>query len=167
MPAGKALKEVGSSAGNSRLAMMELGHVARATAEGLAAGISPARILALELPRIAQAASMSGISLTTITQQFLSSAEFQAKTAGAGRVDSTDLTNTNQLVTDAFQSILGRPAGAGEFRIQSPERCRRGDAAGARQAAGNVALRRRARREAVLRLPAVVRHRSGIGPELA
>ncbi len=52
--------------GQNRLAMMELGHVGRATAEGLAAGISPLRVLALESPRILQSFSMMGISLATM-----------------------------------------------------------------------------------------------------
>jgi hypothetical protein len=52
--------------GNSRLAMMELGHVGRAMAEGLAAGVSPLRMLALEGPRLAQAASLAKIGLSTM-----------------------------------------------------------------------------------------------------
>jgi len=35
-PAVKVLKEMGAQSVNTRLAMMELGHVARSTAEGLA-----------------------------------------------------------------------------------------------------------------------------------
>jgi hypothetical protein len=65
-PVAKVLKDVAGNSANTRLAMMELGHVARATAEGLAAGISPMRMLAMEGPRIAQAASMSGIALGTM-----------------------------------------------------------------------------------------------------
>lgn len=58
----------------------------------------------------------AGSTLEQIAQQLLNSAEFQGKTtATAGAVDVTDLTNTNQLVTDAFQSILGRSPSAGEF----------------------------------------------------
>ena len=58
----------------------------------------------------------AGSTLEQIAQQLISSAEFQGKTtATAGAVDVTDLTNTNQLVTDAFQSILGRSPSAGEF----------------------------------------------------
>jgi hypothetical protein len=67
------LKQVEKSAGHSasalgsnRIAMMELGHVARATGEGLAAGMSPLRVLALESPRVVQALSFMGISLGTI-----------------------------------------------------------------------------------------------------
>ncbi|KAB1068740.1 DUF4214 domain-containing protein [Methylobacterium planeticum] len=54
-----------------------------------------------------------GFTLTQITQQFLSSAEFTSKTAGAGIVDSGD--TGNQLVTDAFLSILGRTPATSEF----------------------------------------------------
>ncbi len=64
--AGEELGKLGLKAGQSRLAMMEMGHVIRATAESLAVGIPPGRILAFELPRIAQAASMAGFSLTTL-----------------------------------------------------------------------------------------------------
>ncbi|WP_187277197.1 DUF4214 domain-containing protein [Methylobacterium sp. WL103] len=58
----------------------------------------------------------TGFTSEQIAQQLISSTEFQAKTtATAGAVDATDLTNTNQLVTDAFQSILGRAPSTGEF----------------------------------------------------
>ena len=49
--------------GQNRLAMMELGHVARATGESLAFGMNPLRILALESPRILQAATMMNDSM--------------------------------------------------------------------------------------------------------
>ncbi|WP_336488261.1 DUF4214 domain-containing protein [Methylobacterium nigriterrae] len=56
----------------------------------------------------------NGFTLEQVTQQFLTSAEFTAKsTATAGAVDATD--TGNQLVTDAFQSILGRAPAASEF----------------------------------------------------
>lgn len=64
--AGEALTGFTRNAGNSRLAMMEMGHVARATAEGLAFGIPPSRLLAMEFPRIAQSATMLGVSLSTL-----------------------------------------------------------------------------------------------------
>jgi hypothetical protein len=64
--AGQGLQTLTHSAGNSRLAYMELGHVARATAEGLAAGISPQRMLAMELPRVAQSATLLGIGFGTL-----------------------------------------------------------------------------------------------------
>jgi hypothetical protein len=63
---GEALKKLSGHSNNSRMAMMELGHVARATAEGLAMGMNPLRILAMEFPRVAQAATMSGISLASM-----------------------------------------------------------------------------------------------------
>ncbi|WP_187275164.1 DUF4214 domain-containing protein [Methylobacterium sp. WL120] len=58
----------------------------------------------------------SGFTIEQISNQFIQSSEFTSKTtATAGVVDATDLTNTNQLVTDAFQSILGRAPSTGEF----------------------------------------------------
>jgi hypothetical protein len=87
-------KEASGQLGNSRLAMMELGHVGRAMAEGLAAGISPMRMLAMETPRLAQAASMSGISLNTIKTAIAgisplalgAAGAFAAVAAGAGLI---------------------------------------------------------------------------------
>jgi hypothetical protein len=64
--AKKVLNEVGAAAGSSRLAYMELGHVARATFEGLSAGISPTRMLAMEMPRVLQATTLLGISMSTL-----------------------------------------------------------------------------------------------------
>ncbi|WP_336491701.1 DUF4214 domain-containing protein [Methylobacterium nigriterrae] len=57
-----------------------------------------------------------GFTLEQVTQQFLSSAEFTARTTAiAGAVDATDLNNTNQLVTDAFQALLNRSPATSEF----------------------------------------------------
>lgn len=66
--------------------------------------------------RFFQAQLRGGTSLDNIAQQLLSSSEFTAKTtATSGVVDATDLSNTNQLVTDAFASILGRAPAQSEF----------------------------------------------------
>lgn len=46
--------------GNSRMAMMELEHVTRSMIDGLAAGISPMRLLMMEGSRLAQAYQMAG-----------------------------------------------------------------------------------------------------------
>jgi hypothetical protein len=66
-------KELGSAAhgasgamSQNRMAMMELGHVARSTAESLAFGMNPLKVLALESPRIVQSMTMLGVSLTTL-----------------------------------------------------------------------------------------------------
>jgi hypothetical protein len=63
---GGAIGSLTSKLGQNRIAFMELGHVARASAEGLAAGISPSRILALELPRVIQAGAFLGVGLTAV-----------------------------------------------------------------------------------------------------
>ena len=59
------LEEVAKAAGHSsgalgqnRFALMELGHVGRATAESLAFGMNPLKVMALEAPRVAQAFTM-------------------------------------------------------------------------------------------------------------
>jgi hypothetical protein len=58
--ATKAQSGLESSAGNSRLAMMELEHVIRAVVDGLAAGQNPMRLFAMEGARLAQAFQMGG-----------------------------------------------------------------------------------------------------------
>lgn len=55
-----------SSLGKNRVAYLELGHVARSTIDSLAAGISPTRTLAMELPRIIQAGAFLGVGLSTV-----------------------------------------------------------------------------------------------------
>ena len=54
----KAAGHAGSALGQNRFALMELGHVGRATAESLAFGMNPLKVMALEAPRVAQAFTM-------------------------------------------------------------------------------------------------------------
>lgn len=63
--------EASGSLGNARLGMMELGHVGRSMADGLMAGISPLKMLAMESPRVIQAVGELGISLATLTPYFV------------------------------------------------------------------------------------------------
>jgi hypothetical protein len=62
----KTGEHAAASLGNTRLAMMELGHVGRAVAEELAMGMSPLRILELEGPRIVQSLAEMGIGFARL-----------------------------------------------------------------------------------------------------
>ncbi len=64
--AEQAMQGHTAALGGNRMAYMELGHVARSSADALAIGINPVRVLAMETPRVVQAMSMLGISLTAI-----------------------------------------------------------------------------------------------------
>jgi hypothetical protein len=85
-PALKKVKEEAAEGEGAlfknRMALMELGHVGRATAESLAFGMNPLKVLALESPRIVQALSMMGISLAALGPYALAA----AAAAGAGYV---------------------------------------------------------------------------------
>lgn len=61
-----ATSSVAGSAGNARMAYMELGHIARSGADALAAGANPFRVLAFESGRAVQAFSLMGIGLAEI-----------------------------------------------------------------------------------------------------
>jgi hypothetical protein len=65
--ATKHAKELTKGLGSNRMAMMELGHVARAMTDGIVAGIDPIRMLAMETPRIVQAVGTMGFSLAAFT----------------------------------------------------------------------------------------------------
>ncbi len=78
----KAGEESEGALSKNRIALLELGHVGRATAEGLAAGINPLRVLALESPRILQALSFMGIGLAALAPYAVAA----GATAAAGYV---------------------------------------------------------------------------------
>lgn len=50
--------------GQNRMAMMEFGHVARASFDGLVSGMNPARLAMMEMPRLFQAMSMAGSKIS-------------------------------------------------------------------------------------------------------
>jgi hypothetical protein len=56
----------GEAVNRNRMAYMELGHVARSTADSLALGINPMRILAMEGARVVQAFTSMGIGMGTL-----------------------------------------------------------------------------------------------------
>jgi hypothetical protein len=58
--ASHAHSGLSGSLGSNRMAMMEVGHSARAMADGLAAGMPPMRLLAMETPRLIQALTELG-----------------------------------------------------------------------------------------------------------
>jgi hypothetical protein len=58
--ASKAHDGLAGTLGSNRMAMMEVGHSARAMADGLAAGMPPMRLLAMETPRLIQALTELG-----------------------------------------------------------------------------------------------------------
>lgn len=70
----------GGALNGNRMAMMELGHVGRATAESLAFGMNPLKVLALESPRIIQSMTMMGVSLAAMAPYLLA----VGAAAGAG-----------------------------------------------------------------------------------
>lgn len=57
------IQSMGIAGNNTRLQLLELTHVGTALSGSLIAGINPARALAMELPRIAQAAAMGGTGI--------------------------------------------------------------------------------------------------------
>ncbi len=64
-----AHKEAGGILGANRSTFLELGHSARAMADGLAAGIDPIRLIAMEAPRATQALlEMNGVSIGQIAK---------------------------------------------------------------------------------------------------
>lgn len=81
----KAVMGLGNAANLSRVQMMELGHVATSLSGSLAAGANPARALAMELPRIAQAAALGQGGLLGMGRAVIGLiAPFLTLAAGAG-----------------------------------------------------------------------------------
>ncbi len=65
----KELRKNSDEVGSNRATFMELGHSARAMADGMAAGIDPMRLLAMEAPRVTQALlEMNGVTIGTIAK---------------------------------------------------------------------------------------------------
>ena len=90
---GSGLAEVAKNAGHAgealgqnRFALMELGHVARSTAESLAFGMNPLRVLALEAPRIVQANAMLSTEMRATLLRFLPALGLVGVAVGAGVV---------------------------------------------------------------------------------
>ncbi len=77
----KELRKNSDEVGSNRATFMELGHSARAMADGMAAGIDPMRLLAMEAPRVTQALlEMNGVTIGTIARWGL----YAAAVAAAG-----------------------------------------------------------------------------------
>lgn len=61
--ATREMENIGHTAGNSRIAMMEFSHVITASSDAFAAGIPISRIFATEIGRVSQAATLMGSGL--------------------------------------------------------------------------------------------------------
>lgn len=128
-----ALKEVSKHAsaasgslGNARLGMMELGHVGRSMADGLMAGISPLRMMAMESPRIVQSLGELGIKLSTLLP-YVGAVAAAAAVLGAewyfvmgGVEDSTKATETFLAAMEKVPALLEKIHGLQKAGIISP-----------------------------------------------
>lgn len=108
--ASKASEEVTKGLMGNRMAMMELGHVGRATAESLAFGISPLKVLALESPRIIQASTMMGLSLSAMLPWVLGIGAAVGAGALAWTAYMNGVEDTTQKTKDLITELNKIPA---------------------------------------------------------
>ncbi len=118
---GDGLKDVATHAGHAeselsknRMALMELGHVARSTGEALAFGMNPLRVLALEAPRMIQANAMLTEGMKARLFAFLPALGGVALAVGAGIVawkyygeSLVDPTKRARELADTLEKIPG------------------------------------------------------------
>ena len=110
----KKAAHAGGALGQNKFALMELGHSARATAESLAFGMSPLKVMALEAPRVVQAFTMMNEAMKASVIAMLPALGGVAVALGAGAIawkmygeSFIDPTRRARDMADALEKIPG------------------------------------------------------------